>query len=165
MIRLPVQVDPVYEEIERGSSLDSCPCRSHATHYGHNSSDMGSDEEGRRQNSDVSRQSSRSYGDNRPLIPHQTPAGSAPAGPGSGQPHADLLTTISCAFNSPHLPRNTKVANQMRSPHLAPPIHMGFDAAPHFDADQYAQRSQLVYDDGAIFAAGSANNTIPYTEC
>lgn len=49
--------DPVYEEIERGE-----------IHI----SDM-SDEDGKRQ-SDMSRQSSRSYGDHRPLIPH-SPAG------------------------------------------------------------------------------------------
>lgn len=46
--------DPVYEEIERGSEIQV--------------SDM-SDEDGRRQ-SDMSRQSSRSYGDHRPLIPY-----------------------------------------------------------------------------------------------
>lgn len=46
--------DPVYEEIERGGEIQV--------------SDM-SDEDGRRQ-SDMSRQSSRSYGDHRPLIPY-----------------------------------------------------------------------------------------------
>lgn len=48
--------DPVYEEIERGEIQE--------IHV----SDM-SDEDGKRQ-SDMSRQSSRSYGDHRPLIPH-----------------------------------------------------------------------------------------------
>lgn len=46
--------DPVYEEIERGGEIQV--------------SDM-SDEDGKRQ-SDMSRQSSRSYGDHRPLIPY-----------------------------------------------------------------------------------------------
>lgn len=49
-----IRDDPVYEEIERGGEMQV--------------SDM-SDEDGKRQ-SDVSRQSSRSYGDHRPLIPY-----------------------------------------------------------------------------------------------
>ena len=50
---LPPEDDPVYEEIERNDIQIS---------------DM-SDEDGKRQ-SDMSRQSSRSYGDHRPLIPY-----------------------------------------------------------------------------------------------
>lgn len=51
--------DPVYEEIERGGGGGGGEIQV---------SDM-SDEDGRRQ-SDMSRQSSRSYGDHRPLIPY-----------------------------------------------------------------------------------------------
>ena len=148
-------VDPVYEEIERGAE---CPCRTH--HY-QQGSDI-SDEE-RRQNSDVSRQSSRSYGDNRPLIPlHPT------------HPHThDLLTTISCAFNSPHLrtkhrhPHDASSANAMsfESAHVVgmeppsyevTPIHMGFEAAPHFDADRYVEHQMPYqsYDENGSGAGG-----------
>ena len=152
--------DPVYEEIERNSG--ECPCR----HYTQNSSDMGSDEEGRRQNSDVSRQSSRSYGDNRPLIPlsqHQAAQ------------HADLLTTISCAFNSPHLPRSKHRPHPHPHPHdlsAYPPIHMGFDAAPTFDADRYAERSapfddnhQVVFVSNGTPLRAPPSAAIPFTEC
>jgi len=146
-------VDPVYEEIERGVAAGSaaggveCPCRNH--HYAQGSSDM-SDEE-RRQNSDVSRQSSRSYGDNRPLIPLHP----------SAHPHThDLLTTISCAFNSPHL------RTKHRHPHETPevtPIHMGFDAAPHFDADRYGMTGSggsiqyPIYDENGLTAVSLMN--------
>ncbi|KAF2354529.1 GPS motif protein [Trinorchestia longiramus] len=58
--RLPA--DPVYEEIEREGRLASEL----------QVSDM-SDEDGRRLSSDVSRQSSRSYGDHRPLLPYTLP--------------------------------------------------------------------------------------------
>lgn len=143
-------VDPVYEEIERSE----CPCRSH--HYQQGSSDI-SDEEGRRQNSDVSRQSSRSYGDNRPLIPlHQ------------GHLHThDLLTTISCAFNSPHLRTKHRHPHEAISPegvffesprgqeppgYESTPIHMGFDAAPHFDPDRYGERAYPIYDENGLTA-------------
>lgn len=51
---LVLEDDPVYEEIERNNDMQV--------------SDM-SDEDGKRQ-SDMSRQSSRSYGDHRPLIPY-----------------------------------------------------------------------------------------------
>uniref|UniRef100_A0A1B6LWM1 Uncharacterized protein n=1 Tax=Graphocephala atropunctata TaxID=36148 RepID=A0A1B6LWM1_9HEMI len=54
--------DPVYEEIERERERER-----HEVSV----SDM-SDEDGRRQ-SDMSRQSSRSYGDHRPLIPYSPP--------------------------------------------------------------------------------------------
>ena len=61
-----VHDDPVYEEIERaGELLVQCPETAQT-------SDM-SDEDGRRQ-SDMSRQSSRSYGDHRPLIPYSPAA-------------------------------------------------------------------------------------------
>ena len=158
-------VDPVYEEIERGVALAAataagslpgglvgpeCPCRNH--HYAQGSSDM-SDEE-RRQNSDVSRQSSRSYGDNRPLIPLH------PAIPAHPHTH-DLLTTISCAFNSPHL------RTKHRHPHDAPeatPIHMGFDGAPHFDADRYGVAGSAagsvhypIYDENGLTAVSLMN--------
>lgn len=163
-------VDPVYEEIERpcrgggvaggvGGGVGGGRGQHRHRHYVQGSSDVGSDEEPgqRRQNSDVSRQSSRSYGDNRPLIPASTPASSASV---SAADHADLLTTISCAFNSPHLPRaSSKHRANMAPPppppphpphphphphgepaSVATPIHMGFDAAPSFDADRYAER-------------------------
>ncbi|XP_059469822.1 latrophilin Cirl-like isoform X3 [Neocloeon triangulifer] len=55
--RPPSEDDPVYEEIERNTEIQV--------------SDM-SDEDGRRQ-SDMSRQSSRSYSDHRPLIPYGGP--------------------------------------------------------------------------------------------
>ncbi|KAA0186106.1 hypothetical protein HAZT_HAZT010409 [Hyalella azteca] len=58
--RLPT--DPVYEEIEREGRLVAEL----------QVSDM-SDEDGRRMSSDVSRQSSRSYGDHRPLLPYTLP--------------------------------------------------------------------------------------------
>lgn len=68
-----MQDDPVYEEIERaqgvlgiGGGAGGCPEVAQAA------SDM-SDEDGRRQ-SDMSRQSSRSYGDHRPLIPYSPAA-------------------------------------------------------------------------------------------
>lgn len=58
--------DPVYEEIERGvAGLGGLGAEIQV-------SDM-SDEDGRRQ-SDMSRQSSRSYGDHRPLIPYSPAA-------------------------------------------------------------------------------------------
>lgn len=56
--------DPVYEEIERERERER---ERHEVSV----SDM-SDEDGRRQ-SDMSRQSSRSYGDHRPLIPYSPP--------------------------------------------------------------------------------------------
>ncbi len=46
--------------------------------------------------------------------------------------HSKNPKCSSCAFNSPHLPRRPH-------PHdlsAYPPIHMGFDAAPTFDADR-----------------------------
>ncbi|XP_032454612.1 latrophilin Cirl isoform X6 [Nasonia vitripennis] len=65
-----MQDDPVYEEIERAQGVlgigGGCPEAAQAA------SDM-SDEDGRRQ-SDMSRQSSRSYGDHRPLIPYSPAA-------------------------------------------------------------------------------------------
>lgn len=54
--------DPVYEEIEKGGRRMEVQV-----------SDT-SDEDGRRQNSDISRQSSRSYGDHRPLLPYTLPS-------------------------------------------------------------------------------------------
>ena len=57
-----MQPDPVYEEIEREGRL--------AAEL--QVSDL-SDEDGRRMSSDVSRQSSRSYGDHRPLLPYTLP--------------------------------------------------------------------------------------------
>lgn len=61
--------DPVYEEIEREGRSEI------------QVSDM-SDEDGRRQSSDISRQSSRSYGDHRPLLPYTLPdRGCAPTLP------------------------------------------------------------------------------------
>ena len=57
---IPDAVDPVYEEIEREGRSDL------------QVSDL-SDEDGRRQSSDISRQSSRSYGDHRPLLPYTLP--------------------------------------------------------------------------------------------
>lgn len=56
--------DPVYEEIERERERER-------ERHEISVSDM-SDEDGRRQ-SDMSRQSSRSYGDHRPLIPYSPP--------------------------------------------------------------------------------------------
>lgn len=53
-------VDPVYEEIEREGRSEL------------QVSDL-SDEDGRRHSSDISRQSSRSYGDHRPLLPYTLP--------------------------------------------------------------------------------------------
>lgn len=68
-IRVPSEDDPVYEEIERnGNQL---------FHQEVQVSDM-SDEDGRRQ-SDMSRQSSRSYSDHRPLIPYGQAANAAAA--------------------------------------------------------------------------------------
>ncbi|KAB7506979.1 Adhesion G protein-coupled receptor L3, partial [Armadillidium nasatum] len=58
--------DPVYEEIEREARSEI------------QVSDM-SDEDGRRQSSDISRQSSRSYGDHRPLLPYTLPDRNCPA--------------------------------------------------------------------------------------
>ncbi|XP_050720068.1 adhesion G protein-coupled receptor L1-like isoform X3 [Eriocheir sinensis] len=52
--------DPVYEEIEREGRSEL------------QVSDL-SDEDGRRHSSDISRQSSRSYGDHRPLLPYTLP--------------------------------------------------------------------------------------------
>uniref|UniRef100_A0A6A7FTK4 Latrophilin Cirl-like isoform X6 n=1 Tax=Hirondellea gigas TaxID=1518452 RepID=A0A6A7FTK4_9CRUS len=57
-----LQPDPVYEEIEREGRLVAEL----------QVSDL-SDEDGRRMSSDVSRQSSRSYGDHRPLLPYSLP--------------------------------------------------------------------------------------------
>ena len=57
---IEVGTDPVYEEIEREGRSEI------------QVSDL-SDEDGRRQNSDISRQSSRSYGDHRPLLPYALP--------------------------------------------------------------------------------------------
>ena len=111
-----------------------------------------SDEDRRQNSSDVSRQSSRSYGDSRPLIPlqhhhhnhgHHHHQLSSQSQPGGGT--HDLLTTISCAFNSPHLRTKHRhpSLNQfdIAAQHSHPqPIHMGFEGAPHFDADRYSQR-------------------------
>ena len=152
-------VDPVYEEIERSAGCgggDQCPCnhqRPSAMHF-QQASDL-SDEERRQNSSDVSRQSSRSYGDNRPLIPlhphhhhhqhsHQLSTQSQPS---SGTPH-DLLTTISCAFNSPHLRtkhRHPFEAAQQQGQQQLAPIHMGFEGAPHFDAERYSARPSAPY--------------------
>lgn len=65
--------DPVYEEIEREARSEI------------QVSDM-SDEDGRRQSSDISRQSSRSYGDHRPLLPYTLPDRNCPASLQSGDP-------------------------------------------------------------------------------
>lgn len=66
--RIP-EDDPVYEEIERGEMMVS---------------DV-SDDDIRRQ-SDMSRQSSRSYGDHRPLIPYSPVQGPVPAERSSTKP-------------------------------------------------------------------------------
>ena len=156
--------DPVYEEIERNAGCgggDLCPCSNNQQHqlqrgpavlHYQQASDL-SDEDRRQNSSDVSRQSSRSYGDSRPLIPlqqhhhhnhgHHHHQLSSQSQPGGGT--HDLLTTISCAFNSPHLRTKHRhpslnqfdIAAQHSHP---PPIHMGFEGAPHFDADRYSQR-------------------------
>ncbi len=139
-------VDPVYEEIERSAGCgggDLCPCnhqmmpQQRPAHY-QQASDL-SDEDRRQNSSDVSRQSSRSYGDNRPLIPHQHQHQlSTQSQPGNSSTPHDLLTTISCAFNSPHL--RTKHRHPFDGQQTAP-IHMGFDGAPHFvDSERYSQR-------------------------
>lgn len=62
--------DPVYEEIEREREREQRE-REREQSNDIQVSDM-SDEDGRRQ-SDMSRQSSRSYGDHRPLIPYSPP--------------------------------------------------------------------------------------------
>jgi hypothetical protein len=68
-MRVGSEDDPVYEEIERGHA--------HQQFQEVQVSDM-SDEDGRRQ-SDMSRQSSRSYSDHRPLIPYGQAATNAAA--------------------------------------------------------------------------------------
>jgi hypothetical protein len=201
--------DPVYEEIERNAISgcgggDLCPCgnngqqRGPAVMHYQQASDL-SDEERRQNSSDVSRQSSRSYGDNRPLIPtmhhhhhnHQHQL-STQSQPGSS-PH-DLLTTISCAFNSPHLrtkhrhPQQQQQGQQQFDPAMMP-IHMGFEGAPHFEADRYgppriAYHQPYPLDHGEALTAVSLMNgerifvasgaidqqqqpqrSVPFTEC
>ncbi|XP_039298598.1 latrophilin Cirl isoform X5 [Nilaparvata lugens] len=85
--------DPVYEEIERERERE----RERELRNGNEVSDM-SDEDGRRQ-SDMSRQSSRSYGDHRPLIAYSPPHGHPhPHLPHPSSDHRNLQAALDAAL-------------------------------------------------------------------
>ncbi|XP_065566296.1 latrophilin Cirl-like isoform X2 [Artemia franciscana] len=116
------ELDPVYEEIERRE----CHCYSHLP--------VSSDVSDERCSSDVSRQSSRSYGDNRPLLPAHLQCQPELS------PERDLLMTMNCAFGSPHL--------KTRHRHSERRIEHFHHGGPFVEVPHYAAYPTVVLPNG-----------------
>ncbi|XP_037803280.1 latrophilin Cirl-like isoform X3 [Penaeus monodon] len=101
--------DPVYEEIEREGRSEL------------QVSDL-SDEDGRRHSSDISRQSSRSYGDHRPLLPYTLP--DRHAGPHHHQPLPQY---------DPRLKARPRHPDGLDDSHTLPGGRLGPHLAGHMD--------------------------------
>ncbi|XP_042859853.1 adhesion G protein-coupled receptor L1-like isoform X8 [Penaeus japonicus] len=109
--------DPVYEEIEREGRSEL------------QVSDL-SDEDGRRHSSDISRQSSRSYGDHRPLLPYTVPDRHAAPHHHQALPQYDPRLKA-----RPRHPDGLDDSHTLPGGRLGPHMgtHMGPHMGPHMD--------------------------------